>query len=70
MGKSVSDYEPGVMVLYFDEEGRAFDNYDSETQLSRLNRSEILPYLRQAQLAHRWAVSYDILHAIVWNFVS
>ncbi len=57
-------------MLYFDKEGRALDDYDNETRLSRLNRSELLPYLRQAQLAHRWAVSYDMKHAIVWNFIS
>ncbi len=61
MEKSASNCEPGGIVLHFDEEGRVLGDYDDATRLDMLNRSELHRFLRQAQLAHRWAVSYDIL---------
>ncbi len=59
LGMSFSSfyYEAGDIVLHFDKEGRAFDDGDNETHLKRSDRSQLLSFLRQAQLAHRWIVS-------------
>ncbi len=56
LGMSVSSfyYEAGDIVLHFDKEGRALADDDNEARLERLDRSQLLSFLRQAQLAHRW----------------
>ncbi len=40
-------------MLHFDKEGRVLEDEEDKIHLDRLDRSQLLSYLRQAQLAHR-----------------